>query len=57
MDDAKLQIYKVVNDVFGPPVLDMPLTTTAGQLYDYKVIYDRISGDMIIYRDDTFITS
>jgi len=57
VDDAKLQIYKVVNDVFGPPVLDMPLTTVAGQLYDYKVIYDRISGDMIIYRDDTYITS
>ena len=57
VDDAKLQIYKVVNDVFGPPVLDMPLTTVAGQLYDYKVIYDRISGDMIIYRDDTYITT
>ena len=57
VDDAKLQIYKVVNDVFGSPVLDMPLTTVAGQLYDYKVIYDRISGDMIIYRDDTYITS
>ena len=57
VDDAKLQIYKVVNDVFGPPVLDMPLTTVAGQLYDYKVIYDRISGDMIIYRNDTYITT
>lgn len=56
VDNAKLQIYKVVNDVFGPPVLDMPLTTVAGQLYDYKVIYDRISGKMMIYRDDTFIT-
>ncbi|PHR46763.1 MAG: hypothetical protein COA32_09785 [Fluviicola sp.] len=57
VDDAKLQIYKVVNDVFGPPVIDIPLTTVAGQQYDYKVIYDRISGDMIIYRDDAFITS
>lgn len=56
VDDAKLQIYKVVNDVFGPPVLDMPLTTVAGLLYDYKVIYDRISGKMMIYRDNTFIT-
>jgi N-acetyl-anhydromuramyl-L-alanine amidase AmpD len=57
VDDAKLQIYKVVNDVFGPPVLDIPLTTTAGQQYDYKVIYDRIYGDIIIYRDDSYIAS
>lgn len=57
VDDAKLQIYKVVNDVFGPPVVNIPLTTIAGQLYDYKIIYDRISGDMMIYRDDQFITS
>ena len=57
VDDAKLQIYKVVNDVFGPPVLDMPLTTIAGQLYDYKVIYDRITGKITLYRNDAFITS
>ncbi len=57
VDDAKLQVYKVVNDVFGPPVVNIPLTTVAGQQYDYKVIYDRISGDIILYRDDQFITS
>ncbi|PJB14873.1 MAG: hypothetical protein CO118_06305 [Flavobacteriales bacterium CG_4_9_14_3_um_filter_32_8] len=57
VDNAKLQIYKVVNDVFGPPVLDMPLTTVAGQLYDYKVIYDRITGKITVYRNNTFITS
>ncbi|MCB9361387.1 MAG: N-acetylmuramoyl-L-alanine amidase [Flavobacteriales bacterium] len=57
VDDAKLQIYKVVNDVFGSPVVDMPFTTVAGQLYDYKIIYDRILGKIILYRNDTFITS
>lgn len=41
VDDAKLQIYKVVNDVFGSPLVDIPFTTTAGQWYDYKIIYDR----------------
>jgi N-acetyl-anhydromuramyl-L-alanine amidase AmpD len=57
VDDAKLQVYKVVNDVFGPPVVDIPLTTNAGQLYDYKIIFDRISGDLIIHRDDQFIAT
>ncbi len=44
VDDAKLQIYKVVNDVFGSPLVDIPFTTTAGQWYDYKIIYDRFTG-------------
>jgi len=57
VDDAKLQIYKVVNDVFGTAVVDMPFTTVAGQWYDYKIIYDRITGKMTIYRDNQFITS
>lgn len=57
VDDAKLQIYKVVNDVFGPPVVNIPLTTVAGQMYDCKIIYDRISGYIMVYRDDQFITS
>ncbi len=57
VDDAKLQIYKVVNDVFGTAVVDMPFTTTAGQWYDYKIIYDRISGKISVYRDNQFITS
>ncbi len=57
VDDAKLQIYKVVSDVFGSPVVDIPLTTVAGQWYDYKVIYDRITGKISVYRDNSFITS
>ena len=57
VDDAKLQIYKVVNDVFGTPVVDIPFTTVANQWYDYKVIYDRITGKISVYRDNQFITS
>ncbi len=57
VDDAKLQIYKVVNDVFGAPVVDTAFTTVAGQWYDYKVIYDRITGKISVYRDNAYITS
>ncbi|MBL7883144.1 MAG: N-acetylmuramoyl-L-alanine amidase [Bacteroidia bacterium] len=57
VDDAKLQIYKVVSDVFGSPVVDIPFTTVAGQWYDYKIIYDRITGKISVYRDNSFITS
>ena len=57
VDDAKLQIYKVVNNAFGTAVVDIPFTTVAGQWYDYKIIYDRITGKISIYRDNQFITS
>jgi N-acetyl-anhydromuramyl-L-alanine amidase AmpD len=57
VEDALVQIYKVVNDVFGSPVVSIPLTTVAGQWYDYKIIYDRITGKISVYRDNTFVTS
>lgn len=57
VDDAKLQVYKVSNNVFGPAELDIPFTTVAGQWYDYKIIYDRIAGKLSIYRDNQLITT
>jgi len=49
LDDQKIQIYKVNNNTFGAPVLDLPLAFNASQWYDVKVIYDRISGNMKVY--------
>ena len=57
VDDALLQVYKVVNDVFGTAEISIPFTTVANQWYDYKIIYDRISGQISIYRDNQFISS
>ncbi|MDQ3049079.1 MAG: N-acetylmuramoyl-L-alanine amidase, partial [Bacteroidota bacterium] len=56
VDDNLLQIYEVTGDVFGSPVISIPFTTVAGQWYDYKIIYDRISGKISVYRDNQFIT-
>ncbi len=57
VDDAQLQIFKVINNVYGSAVVDIPFTTIANQWYDYKIIYDRITGKISIYRDNQFITS
>ena len=57
VDDSELQIFKVVNNAFSSSVLNIPFTTIAGQWYDYKIIYDRITGKISIYRDNKFITS
>ncbi|MES2593213.1 MAG: N-acetylmuramoyl-L-alanine amidase [Bacteroidota bacterium] len=57
VDNALLQVYEVTNNVFGSPVVSIPFTTVAGQWYDYKIIYDRISGEITVYRDNQLITS
>jgi hypothetical protein len=49
LDDQKVQLYKVVNNVFGAPKVDLPLTFNASQWYDIKTVYDRITGKITIY--------
>ncbi|MBC7411380.1 MAG: N-acetylmuramoyl-L-alanine amidase [Bacteroidia bacterium] len=49
LDDKKIQIYKTQNNVFGAPVLDSTYNFTANTWYDFKVIYDRITGRHIVY--------
>lgn len=57
LDDQKVQIYKVVNNVFGAPKVDLPLTFSAGQWYDIKTIYDRITGKITVYWNNSPIAS
>lgn len=52
LDDDKIQIYKVVNDNFGSPVVDVPYNFNANVWYDFKVTYDRITGKMNVYIND-----
>lgn len=56
LDNAKLQFYKVTNDVFS---LESEVTYTfnAGQIYDYKVIYDRTTGKTDVFVDNVKIGS
>ncbi|MCD6067844.1 MAG: N-acetylmuramyl-L-alanine amidase, negative regulator of AmpC, AmpD [Bacteroidetes bacterium] len=54
-DDTLLQIYKVVNDVFGSPVASFPMHADEGQWYDYKIIYDRIGGKIWVYQDNSLV--
>ena len=55
-DDGKLQFYKVVNDVFTLEK-DVIYNFNAGQEYDYKIVYDKITGITEVYIDDVFIDS
>lgn len=55
-DNAKLQFYKVTNDVFTL-VKDVAYSFNANQLYDYKIVYNKTNGTTEIYVDDKFIDS
>ncbi len=57
VDQSQLQIYKVVNNVFGSPTYTAALTVNANQYYDYKVIYDRTTGLIRIYQNNALVGS
>jgi N-acetyl-anhydromuramyl-L-alanine amidase AmpD len=53
-----LEFYKVVNDNFtGQQKIISNITTVPGQLYDFKVIFDRITGKTDVFRNDTLLGS
>lgn len=55
LDNQKFQLYKVVNNVFGSPVVDISLTFNASQWYDVKVIHDRTTGEIWTYWNNQLI--
>ncbi|MBI3512179.1 MAG: T9SS type A sorting domain-containing protein [Bacteroidetes bacterium] len=56
VDQSVCEFYKVTNDVFSL-VSSVPMTVNASQWYDWKVIYDRITGKIEVYQDNIFIGS
>lgn len=57
IETNKLEFYKVTNDVFTMVDEIDDIVTTIGTVYDFKVIYDRITGDHYVYRDNILIGS
>lgn len=55
LDDQNVQIYKTVNDVFNLQQTDA-ISINADQWYNYKVIYDRTTGTIKVYRDNIIIS-
>ncbi|MFM2019189.1 MAG: hypothetical protein RL007_2845 [Bacteroidota bacterium] len=55
-DQDQLQFYEVINDTFylRSTVTD---TINVNQWYDWKVIYDRITGVTEVYQDNVFVGS
>ncbi|MCU0433104.1 MAG: N-acetylmuramoyl-L-alanine amidase [Bacteroidia bacterium] len=56
VDQSVCEFYEVVNDVFTLRN-SVSMTTVAGQWYDWKVIYDRITGKIEVYQNNIYIGS
>ena len=54
LDDDKIQLYKVTNDVFTLQN-EVTFDFNANQWYDYKIIYDRITGKHTVYIDNDLV--
>lgn len=49
VDQSLVELYKVVANTFTAPVASASLTVSPGTWYDYKTIYDRITGKISVY--------
>ena len=56
VDQGVCEFYEVVNDVITLRN-SVSMTTVAGQWYDWKVIYDRITGKIEVYQNNVYIGS
>lgn len=54
VDQSVCEWYEVVNDTFTLQH-SVPMTVNANQWYDWKVIYDRITGKIAVYQDNVYI--
>ncbi|HET6992756.1 MAG TPA: CUB domain-containing protein, partial [Bacteroidia bacterium] len=53
-DQSVCEFYKVTNDVFSL-MASVPMTTAVNTWYDWKVTYDRITGEIAVYQNDVFV--
>jgi PKD repeat protein len=49
-----LEFYKVSNDTFSQEKV-IPCVTNPGQWYNVSVVYDRVTGETFVYRDNKLI--
>lgn len=55
VDQQEVEIYKVTNDVFTLMHFDN-ISINADQWYNYKVFYDRITGNIKVFQDNQLIS-
>ncbi|MBC7695905.1 MAG: T9SS type A sorting domain-containing protein [Burkholderiales bacterium] len=56
-DQSAVEFYKSVANNIGLPTYSASCNITTGTIYDYKISYDRISGEIKVWLNDVFIGS
>lgn len=56
-DQSTIEFYKSVNNTIGLPVYTTPCTILPNTTYDYKISYDRITGEIKVWQNNVFIDS
>ncbi len=56
-ETSTLEIFKVINDVFTLTKTINNVNTAFSQWYDFKVIFDRTTGKIDVYRDNILLGS
>ncbi|MBI3519319.1 MAG: T9SS type A sorting domain-containing protein [Bacteroidetes bacterium] len=56
-DQSSVEFYKSVANTIGLPTYSANCTIAAGTTYDYKISYDRITGEIKVWQNNVFIAS
>ena len=56
-DQSAVEFYKSVANTIGLPTYSASINITAGTTYDYKISYDRITGEIKVWQNNVFIAS
>jgi spore germination protein YaaH len=56
-DQSSIEFYKSVANSIGLPTYSVSCIITPGTTYDYKISYDRITGEIKVWQNNVFIAS
>ncbi|MES2763561.1 MAG: glycosyl hydrolase family 18 protein [Bacteroidota bacterium] len=56
-DQSSVEFYKSVANTIGLPTYSAGINIIPGTTYDYKISYDRITGEIKVWQNDVFIAS
>jgi spore germination protein YaaH len=56
-DQSSVEFYKSVANTIGLPTYSASISITPGVTYDYKISYDRITGEIKVWQNNVYIAS
>ena len=57
LDNQNIQLYRTTNNILGSSLHTQPYAFTANTLYNFKIIYDRTTGKIMVYVNSTLVAN